>query len=498
MGNITGLDRHQLFLAPSLEDSVSADNPVRVIDALVEVMDLEQLGFVNAVPSVMGRPSYSARDLLKLYLYGYLQGVRSSRRLEAELYRNTEVVWLLRGLRPDHKTVAEFRRKNPKPLQKVFREFVSMLDGWDLLGKELFAVDGSKIRASNNKKRNFSKKKLEDRLKRIDEKIDGYMKELDVNDKNEDATPAINVQATLESLNKRKQEYEEHVKKLEESGQNEVSLTDPDSRLMGNNRGGVEVSYNVQSGVDAKHSLVVEVNVTNNPSDHGQLSVMSKRIKKRLKIKDSFTVLADKGYYNGPDLKRCKKYKIRAIVARQKAGRDAPDTAYNADKFTYDERKDCYICPAGQVLKRTGTKESRLYQNKKVCANCTNKAKCTTGSSKRISVSHYQKIFSDTDRLLAENMGLYKRRQMIVEHPLGTIKHNMNAHYFLLRTIKKVRGEVALLFLAYNLKRALSVLGFEGLMERLKALSIVFFHLFGQQAGSCHITVSECRPRTAF
>ena len=186
-------------------------------------------------------------------------------------------------------------------------------------------------------------------------------------------------------------------------------------------------------------------------------------------------MLADKGYYNGPDLRRCKKYKIIAIVARQKAGRDAPDKEYNADKFTYDERRDCYTCPAGQVLKRMGTKESRVYQNKKACAGCPHKAKCTTGSSKRISVSRHQKVFSDTDKRLADNMELYRRRQMMVEHPFGTIKHNMNAHYLLLRTIKKVRGEVALLFLAYNLKRALSVLGFEGLMERLKALSISLF-----------------------
>jgi len=475
VGNVRGMDRNQLFLAPCLEDSIDADNPVRIIDVLVDVMDLEKLGFGGVVPSVIGRPSYSAMDLLKLYLYGYVQGIRSSRKLENEHYRNIEVIWLLRDLHPDHKTISDFRKNNLKPLQKAFREFVSMLDGWELLGKDLFAIDGSKIKASNNKKRNFSKKKLEDRLKRIDEKIKDYMEALDANDKREEETPVVSVQEVLESLKKRKQEYEGYLKKLEETGENEVSLTDSDARLMGNNRGGVEVCYNVQSGVDAKHNLVVEVNVTNNPSDHGQLSVMSKRIKKRLNIKRSFTVLADKGYYNGPDLKRCKKNKIIAIVARQKAGREAPDKEYNADKFTYDEKKDCYICPAGQVLKRTGTKESRVYQNKTACSGCPQKAKCTTGTSKRISVSHYQKIFTETDNRLAENMELYRRRQMIVEHPLGTIKHNMNAHYFLLRTIKKVRGEVALLFLAYNLKRALSVLGFEGMMERLKALSVCSF-----------------------
>jgi len=227
---------------------------------------------------------------------------------------------------------------------------------------------------------------------------------------------------------------------------------------MGNNRGGVEVSYNVQSAVDAKHCLAVEVQVTNNPYDRGQ-RVMSKRVKKRLKIKRSFTVLADKGYYNGEDLFRCKKNKIVTIVARQKAGREAPDKDYNADKFIYVEGKDCYTCPLGQVLKRTGTRASRACQNKKACEKCAEKTKCTTGVAKRFSVSHFQNVFIETDKRLADNLDLYRRRQMIVEHPLGTIKRSMNGYYFLLRTIKKVRGEVALLFFAYNLKRVQNILG---------------------------------------
>ena len=298
MGTVQGLNRNQIFMPSSLDESIAADNQVRVLDALVDSLDLRKLGFPE--PSAIGRPSYAANDLLKLYLYGYLHGIRSSRKLEAELLRNVELIWMLRRLKPDHKTIADFRRKNPKPFQKAFREFVAILDGWGLLGKEVFAIDGTKIKASNNKKLNFSKKKLADRIARIDEKITSFVAELEKNDNAEETTAQrVNVEEALASLKERKEEYEAYLSLLERAGENEISKVDPDSRLMGNNRGGVDVCYNVQSAVDAKHCLAVEVNVTNNPSDHGQLSVMSKRVKKRLKIKRSFTVLADKGYYNG-------------------------------------------------------------------------------------------------------------------------------------------------------------------------------------------------------
>ncbi|MDP3058958.1 MAG: IS1182 family transposase [bacterium] len=479
MGFMQGLDRHQLYMAASLEDSIATNNPVRIIDYLVDTLDLKKLGFLNAVPTALGRPAchgrpaYSANDLLKLYLYGYQQGIRSSRKLENELGRNTELRWLLGGLRPDHKTIAEFRRKNPKSFQKAFREFVAMLDSWDLLGKETFALDGSKIKASNNKKQNFSKKKLKERSNRIDEKIMSFVHELEDNDQREDQAPVVNVQETIERLKKRKEQYEGYLKAIESSGENEISLVDPDARLMGNNRGGVEMSYNVQSAVDEKHCLVVETNVTNNPSDHGQLSIMGKRIRKRLKIRN-FTLIADKGYYNGLDLKRCKKHKITTIVARQKTGKEAPDKDYNNDKFIYDKKNDSYTCPAGEILSRSGAKGKKEYKNQNACRICPHKDKCTTAIYKRLILSNYQAIFEETDKRTAAKKELYKKRQMMVEHPFGTIKHTMNGHYFLLRTLKKVRGEVALLFFAYNLKRVQNILGFEGIMERLGAYPLRF------------------------
>jgi transposase len=422
-----------MLLAPTLDESIDKDNPVRIIDHLVEAMDLEKLRFVNAVPSTMGRPSYAAKDMLKLYIYGYQHGIRSSRLLEHELLRNLELKWLLKNLKPDHKTICEFRRKNPKPLQQVFREFVFMLDGWGLLGKNLFAVDGTKIKASNNKKQNFSKKKLKERIRRIDESISDYMKELDENDCGEVKVPAVSVKEVVEQLAKRREEYQGYLNTLEETGENEVSLADPDSRLMGNNRNGVDVSYNVQSAVDAEHHLVVEVNVTNKPSDHGQLGIMCKRLKKRLKLKGKvITVLADKGYYNEADIRRCQRHKIVAIVSRQKTGRAAPDQAYNNDKFIYNDKDDTCTCPQGAILKRMGTKSIKRYANNAACSTCLHRGKCTPHDQREINISHGQHVFEKADKLFAANKSLYKRWQMIVEHPFGTIKRTMNGGYFLL------------------------------------------------------------------
>jgi transposase len=470
MGTVQGKDRNQLYLAPSLEDSISGDNFVRIIDALVDAWDLERLGFVNVSPASVGRPSYAAKDMLKLYIYGYFSGIRSSRKLESELGRNVELMWLLRDLRPDHKTIAEFRRKNPQALENTFRAFVTLLDDNGMLGKRVIAVDGTKIRAQNNKKRNMSKKNLARKIKHLDDKISTYMKDLDANDREEDNIPKVDVQALLATLQERKSQYESYQQELEDSGENEKSLTDPDARLMGNNRGGVDVCYNVQTAVDAKHHIIVEMNVTNNPSDHGQLSVMCKQIRKSLKIKfRRFVVLADKGYYNATDLKLCRRYRITPIVARQKAGRGAPDPAYDLEHFQYDKEADFYTCPQGIILKRTGTKASRLYANKKACSDCEHRGKCTTGKHRRVTVSNDQGVYDYADRLFEKNKELYRMRQMLVEHPLGTIKHTMGAGYFLLRTMKKVRGEVALLFLGYNLRRAINVLGFDGMMRAILA-----------------------------
>jgi len=460
----------------SLEDKVSSISMARVIDRFIEVTDTEKIGFTKSRPAKTGRPAYPPKAMCKLYVYGYENGIRSSRKLERETLRNIEVMWLMDSLTPDYKTISEFRRENTRPLQKLLREFVKLCKAWELVGGELIATDGSKFKASNNKKNNFSRKKIDARLMRIEAKVKQYMGELESADKTEEADHPEQPDkiAQLQQLLGRKEQYEEYKRILDETGENELSTVDPDARLMGNNRGGVEVSYNIQSAVDSKHDIVVACDVSKNPSDQHQLGTMVKKVKRILKI-HRFTVLADKGYYNGKDLLRVKKLKVRAIVAKQKPSnpKKLPEK-YRSEYFKYDKVADTFTCPAGQVLatKNRKTAKSR-YTNKQACATCPHKSDCIIGKMKfrTITRGEYSVIYDETDKCFKENQELYRRRQEIVEHPFGTIKHSMNGGYFLLRTRRKVRAEIALLFLGYNLKRAVKVLGFEGIMARLDSLS---------------------------
>ena len=471
MGHLEGKDRQQLKYF-SLDDYLPEESIVRVIDRFVEVVNIEKLGFVNTEPAETGRPSYPPKELAKLYIYGYENGIRSSRKLERETYRNIEVMWLMNELKPDHKTISNFRKNNIRPIQKLFREFVQMCKSWKLVDGEIIVVDGTKIRASNNKKTNFSRKKLDDRLERITTQINQYLTEMEANDSTE-KDEKKDIKQLLENLSTRKEQYEGYLNKLDQTGENELSEVDPDARLMGNNRGGVDVCYNVQSAVDGKHDIVVDYDVSLNPSDQGQLSNMVKKVKKQLKIRH-FTVIADKGYYNGEDLVRCKKLKVKTIVSRQKSSdpKEQPKE-YHTDQFRYSEEDDQFTCPDEKILypHSKKTAKRRNFFNKTACKDCQNVDKCAIGgaSYRRVTRSQYSDIYAEVDKFTKDNMALYKRRQMIVEHPFGTIKFTQGGYYFLLRTRRKVRSEVALLFLGYNLKRVYNILGFKGIMERLNS-----------------------------
>ena len=468
MRYVEGKNRNQTEII-ALDDMVSSTCIARIIDRFVEAVDLVQLGFTHAIPKQTGRPSYSPSPMTKLYLYGYEEDIRSARKMEKETYRNIEVMWLVDGITPDFKTISEFRRNNLRPLQKLFREFMKLCRSWDLIGGELIAVDGTKIKASNNKKMNFSRKKLDARLAHIDEQIEKYFNEMEETDRREDAA----VPDDLISLMERKDLYESYLAKLDESGENELSIVDPDARLMGNNRGGVDMAYNVQSAVDAKYDLIVEYDVSTNPSDQNQLGSMVKKVKRRFKLK-RFTVVADKGYYNGEDLQRVKKYKVKAIVAKQKPSNPKEQPAeFHTERFIYDPESDTYTCPMGKILAPHGQKSKRRnYFCKEACADCPHRNQCISGKRpyRTVTRGEYSKIYEETDKRTQENMAIYKRRQQIVEHPFGTIKHTMRGNYFLLRTRRKVRTEVALLFLGYNIKRVINILGFEEIMKRLDAL----------------------------
>jgi len=478
VGYIEGVNREQTTYW-ALEEMVTEESMARVIDRYVDTSDLERLGFTRTQPASTGRPGYAPEPLVKLYIYGYQNTIRSSRKLEKECGRNLEVMWLTGGLTPDYKTISEFRRQNIRPLQKMFREFVKLCRSWELVGGELFAVDGSKFKASNNKKNNFSRKKLEARLSRLDEKIDEYFARLDEEDRREDAE--TEVPEGLAKLIERKELYEAYMEHLNKTGETEISTVDPDARLMGNNRGGVEMAYNVQSTVDGKHHIIVDYDVSMNPSDQGQLSNMSKRLIRQGYRR--FTVLADKGYYNGKCLQKGKKYKIKAIVSRQEpSDPKSQPKEYNTDKFRYDREADTYTCPAGAILNphNKKTAKRRNYFNKTACGKCPHSDVCTSGERgyRTIVRSEYADIYDEANQTFRENLELYKLRQQIVEHPFGTVKRTMDGGYFLLCKRRKVRCEIALLFLGYNLKRAVNVLGFKEIMARLDERSRHFLRFF--------------------
>lgn len=479
MGYIQGVDRNQAIMFPeSIEDYIQEDNPVHIIDEYVEQLNMNELGFQKATSPSMGRPPYHPKTLLKLYLYGYLNRIRSSRRLEHETYRNLEVIWLLKKLTPDFKTIADFRKDNKKALKAVFRQFVHLCDEWKLFGKERVAIDGTKIRACNSKRNNYSAKKLERHIHYIDEKIDTYLQELEEGDQaeaKERKPSAEEIKKRIDELRARKKKYEAYQEQLRKTGGNEVSTTDPDARLMCNNNNNVDVSYNVQTTVDAKHKLLVDFKVTQNPNDLGELDNMALRAKK-LFGNQAFEVLADKGYYKAEDLKKCVDNHITPYVTKQIYSNGTGDRDFYTDRFHYDAERKFYICPAGKELyyARQRTQKTKgvigyEYRNYAACQSCMYKERCTKSEKGRSICRHVDQDFLDTIDVQTEmNMDKYKQRQMIIEHVFGTVKRSWGAYYFLTKRKLSVSAEISLSFLAYNLRRVLNILGVKEFLERLR------------------------------
>ena len=476
MNYIEGADRQQGWLLPErLEDYVSDDNPVRFLDAFVDSLDLAALGFQRATPSDTGRPPYQPGDLLRLYLYGYLNRLRSSRRLEREAQRNVELLWLLRQLRPDFKTIADFRKENLQPLRGVCREFTLLCRKLELFGGELVAIDGSKFRALNSKRRNFSATKLRSTLAEIDAKIDGYLQQLDAADAIEPDTTrpsAAQLQAKINQLQQRRQQSAQRLEHLQSSGQTQVSLTDPDSRSMKVGQS-TEVSYNVQTAVDAKHKLIVAHQVTNAVTDMGQLTPMAVAAQHMLGV-ERLEVVADMGYYWGAQVKECAQAGITAYIPKALTSANTPQGLFGKERFRYDAGQDCYRCPAGQELSyRSGSFELgraiRYYRAPlSACRACALKAHCTRNKeARRISRWEHEGLLDQMQQRVAAQPEKMARRKALSEHPFGTIKRGMDAGYFLLRGLEKVRAEMSLTVLAYNLKRVLNILGVPRLMAAI-------------------------------
>ena len=370
MSYIEGESREQRVLFPEvLDDYISEENLVRFIDVFVDGLEMEDLGFDRTAPKETGRPPYDPRDLLRLYIYGYVNRIRTGRTLERECQRNVELMWLMRKLRPDFKTITDFRKDNRKAFRGVFRQFVLLCKGLGLVGGELVAVDGSKFKAVNSGQRNFSQKKLEERLKKIDEKVERYLDEMERGDKEGKDTEisVAELKQKIEKLKERKGRYEELLKELGASGQSQVSLTDPESRAMALTPRG-EVSYNVQTAVDRKHHLIVEQDVTNEGLDNHQLFSMAQKTKQMLG-QDELQVVADMGYYNHEELKRCEEAGITTYVSKPLVSKNTARGLFGKEKFVYEADRDCYRCPAKERLDfrfetQEGDKKFRFTTNR--------------------------------------------------------------------------------------------------------------------------------------
>jgi transposase len=469
-----GSDRGQVALFPErLDDYIAEENEVRVIDAFVEGLDLAALEIARAVPARTGAPGYHPRDLLKLYVYGYLNRVRSSRRLERECKRNVELMWLMRRLAPDHKTIANFRKVNGAALRKVCREFTVVCKELDLFGRELTFIDGTKIQAVNSKDRNFTVERLKKLLPLIEKRIGEYLAELEQQDQSEaESAPQKSLKEKLERLKDRKARYEQHQKDLEATGERQISLSDPESRRM-KMREGFGVCYNAQIAVDAKHHLIVAHDVTNDVTDRGQLAQMALAAKQALGVEE-LEVVADCGYHNVGKVKECEEARITAYVPAVEGSKNANKGLYTKQDFDYDAERDAYRCPNGEWLafftqSRDKEQEVRYYANAVACRGCPLREKCTSSNEGR-------RIARRVDEPWAEAMEvrvkarpeLQQQRKCVVEHPFGTMKRAMDFGYFLLKGREKVQGEFSLMALSYNLRRAIGVLGVKCLLEALR------------------------------
>jgi transposase len=474
MGHIEGATRTQQILFPeALDDYVAEDNPVRFIDAFVDSLDLDALGFRHTQPAATGRPSYAPRDLLKLYIYGYMNRIRSSRRLEKETHRNVELLWLLRKLHPDFKTIADFRKDNAKAFKQVFRAFVLLCKEWGLFGQELVAIDGTKIKAVNSKRRNFTQAKLSETLKRIDTHIEQYLHDLDAADAAEpesQQTSAGHLREKIRQLRERKDRYEGLLREMECPGQSQVSLTDPDSRAMPKSPK-VDVGYNAQVAVDAKHKLFVVQEVTNAVTDVDQLSGIAIQAQETLAV-EQINVVADMGYYHGEEIKACEEAGIESYVAQPLTSANRKLGLYGKEQFTYEPEHDCYRCPAGQALTfRFATVELGRhirYYATPACRTCAIKARCTRNKEgRRITRWVHEHVLERMQQRVEANPALMKKRKQIVEHPFGTIKHWHDQGYFLMKGLEKVRAEFSLSTLAYNLRRVMTILGVPHMLRAL-------------------------------
>jgi len=471
-GFIEGEDRTQATLFPErIDDYVTEDSPVRVVDVFIDDLDISGLGF-RTEPNATGRPSYHPKMMLKLYVYGYLNRVQSSRRLEREAQRNVELMWLTGRLAPDFKTIADFRKDNGEAIRLVCREFVMLCRKLGLLNNTLVAIDGSKFKAVNNRDRNFTRAKMKRRLAEVEASVDRYLERLgeyDAAEPDDDRGQVLADKiATLREEMARLKKFE--VRMLE-APDKQLSLTDPDARSM-NSRGTGMVGYNVQSAVDSEHHLIIAHEVTNVGSDRSQLAGMAKQAKIVLD-RDILDVVADRGYYNGDEIRACEQVGIDAYLPKPKTSPNKAKGLFDRAAFKYIEQDDEYQCPAGERLTHRTTstekgKEIKRYWTS-TCSSCAIKKQCTTGNERRVSRWVHADVLERAQARLDKQPDSMRVRRATVEHPFGTIKSWMGATHFQMKTLPRVSTEMSLHVLSYNMKRAINLLGTKEILAAIRA-----------------------------
>lgn len=482
MQHIKEHNRWQMELT-SLDTFIAHDNPVRVIDAFADQLELDKLGFVANQIKSEGRPSYQSKLFLKIYLYGYVNGIRSSRKLERECMRNIEMQWLCGRLVPNYHTIADFRKVNHHALRNMFKLFVAFLKDEQLIAGEIIAIDGTKSRAHNSKKNNYNPKKIDRHLNYIEDKSNQYLNMLDANDAAQTTDLTIpDIKTKLQQLKERKIKYELIARQLQQSNQPQVSTTDADARALLVQGQVVEVCYNTQAAVDAKHKLVVATH-TINRNDRNAMSAIALEAKHNLET-HTLTALLDKGYHNGREIQTCKDNNITTICAQQEivnSNEKGTTPEYLVTKFIYNETDDTYTCPQGETLQTKGTwhykqrtERSTGYRFKKYrtpqCKTCPVKNLCTgkAKGGREIERSEFAKAVEENAARYHTNKELYRTRQEINEHIFGTIKRVWGYYYTNLKGLQKVNGEWSLIMLCYNLKRCINILGIPTLLEKLK------------------------------
>jgi transposase len=472
---IEGEDRTQVTLLPEcLDDYVDQDNPVRVVEVFVDQLDLGELGFDGAAPAATGRPAYHPAVLLKLYIYGYLNRIQSSRRLEREAQRNVEVMWLTGRLMPDFKTIANFRKDNGRAIRNVCRQFIVLCRQLDLFTQAIVAIDGSKFKAVNNRDKNFTPAKMQRRMAQIEESIERYLAAMDTADRAEPEVAELKkgrLQDKIAALKEQLQRLKALEVQMLASPDQQLSLTDPDARSMKSRDGGI-VGYNVQAAVDAKNHLIVAHEVITAGIDRDQLTPMAEQAREATGV-DELTVVADRGYFKGDQILQCDQAGITPLVPKSLTSNSLADGRFDKQDFVYIAEDDEYRCPAGQrAIKRFTTIEHGMTLNKywsSACPRCPLKARCTTSDYRRITRWEHEAVLEAMQLRLDRQPEMMRVRRQTVEHPFGTIKYWMGWTHFLMKTLARVRTEMSLHVLAYNLKRVMRILGVAEMMRAMSA-----------------------------